>query len=301
MRGLVLLLGFSLGLCPCASAQSCHLSVAPVHFGTVNMLTLRPSAIAVATISCAPQGRAIYACLAFGRADKALVNTTHEMSILPFEVTNDGMALGSGDAAPMLGPFQPTPQGITISFGVVLKAGSLPLASGLYQNNVANSTVLLYEQPVDKSAETVPPLCAQIKASGLPPVQTPLLISAEVPPVCEVRATPMVFGAVSLFTKPEAARSTIQVQCNTASEVVALDNGATGTGPTTRFMVFGANSVRYGIYQDAAHTVPWGNIIGRTTETASGTTTLTAYGLVPVQTTPPPGSYTDVVNVIVSY
>ncbi len=83
---------------------------------------------------------------------------------------------------------------------------------------------------------------------------------------------------------------------------VALDNGATGTGPTTRQMKSGANAITYGIYRDAGATLPWGNTAGtNTASVSSGTGTLTAYGLVPAQATPPPGSYADVVNVIISY
>ena len=297
----LLLLGLSLGLCPRADAQSCHLSLAPVHFGTLNMAALMPSAIAVATLSCAPQAGAMYACLAFAQKDKNLVNTAHAASPLSFDLTNDGMALGAGDTNPMLGPFQPTAQGIAVSFGVVLNGISSTLPVGLYQNNAANSTVFLYDQPAVVSPDRSPPTCAQIKAAGMPPVQAPLLISADVPPVCTVSATPMVFGSVSLLTKPVTAQSSIQVQCNTASEIVGLDNGSTGTGPTTRFMVSGANRVRYGIYQDKTYEAPWGNINSGHTETAYGTETLIAYGLVPAQPTPPPGSYADVVNVIVSY
>lgn len=301
MKGLLLLLGLSLGLCARAEAQSCHLSLAPVHFGTVNMAALTSSAIAVATISCTPQEGTMYACLAFAQEGKVLVNTTHDTSSLPFEFTSDGVALGTGDEAPMLGPFQPTPQGIPISFGVILKGISSTLYSGLYQNSAANFTVLLYDQPVAEGPDKAPPTCAQIKAAGMPPVRAPLLVSADVPPVCTVSATPMVFGSVNVLTRPVAAQSSIQVQCNTANELIALDNGGTGTGPKTRFMVSGANRVSYGIYQDTGHIVPWGSTKGTDTETASGTTTLIAYGLVPVQTTPPPGLYTDVVTVTVSY
>lgn len=301
-RWFLLLLGVSLGLCARATAQSCHLSLAPVHFGTLNMASLTPSAIATATINCAPlPDAAVYACLAFGQNGKMLVGTSSAMRTLPFTLSSNGLALGTGETAPMLGPFQPTSQGITVSFGVVLKGVSSTLPAGLYQTKVADFTVLLYDQKVAMSPDRAPPSCAQIKAAGMPAMQAPLQISADVPPVCTVSATPMVFGQVSLLNQPETARSTIQLQCNTASEIIALGNGATGTGPTSRFMVFGTHKVRYGIYQDAAHTVPWGSTKGRDTETASGNAVLTAYGLVPAQTTPPPGSYTDVVNVLVSY
>lgn len=302
MRRLILLLALSLGLWPCtrAAAQSCHLSLDPVHFGTLNTATLRPSAIAVATLSCTPQDHAIYACLAFDQGEKILANSTHAAQTLPFELTSDNIALGDGGAAPMLGPFQPSAQGITVSFGVALNGVSAMLPSGLYHNDESHFMVSLYDQPATSALESAP-TCTQIIASGLPSVRVPLLVSAEVPPVCSVTATPMSFGQISLLNHPVAASSSIQVQCNTASEIITLDNGRTGTGPVSRFLVSGLNSVTYGIYQDAAHTRPWGSTKGSDAENASGDAVLTAYGLVPVQTTPPPGSYTDEVSVTVSY
>jgi len=83
---------------------------------------------------------------------------------------------------------------------------------------------------------------------------------------------------------------------------VALDNGATGTGPTARQMKSGTKAITYGIYRDAAATLPWGNTSGTNTASlSSGTGTLTAYGRVPAQVSPAPGSYADVVNVIITY
>ena len=64
----------------------------------------------------------------------------------------------------------------------------------------------------------------------------------------------------------------------------------------------GTNAITYGIYRDSAALLPWGSTIGTDTATLNiGTGTLTAFGRVPPQATPPPGSYTDVVNVIITY
>ena len=67
----------------------------------------------------------------------------------------------------------------------------------------------------------------------------------------------------------------------------------------------GANSVTYGLYKDAARSTGWGSSIV-SGETVSGTGTgsaqaLTVYGRVPPQSTPPPGTYSDVVVVTVTY
>jgi spore coat protein U-like protein len=113
----------------------------------------------------------------------------------------------------------------------------------------------------------------------------------------------MNFGTAGVLASALTATSTISVNCNASIPVtIALDNGATGTGPTTRLMTSGGKTVTYGIYRDSAHTLPWGATVGTNTGTANGPTgSVTAFGLVPAQPTPAPGSYTDVVNVTATY
>jgi len=69
-------------------------------------------------------------------------------------------------------------------------------------------------------------------------------------------------------------------------------------------MVLGANSVAYQLYRDSGRTQVWGNTVG--TDTVAGTGTgsaqpLTVYAIVPAQTTPPAGTYTDTVVVSVTH
>jgi len=87
---------------------------------------------------------------------------------------------------------------------------------------------------------------------------------------CSVSASNMNFGSASLLSSALSATGQISVSCNASLPVtIALDNGATGTGPTNRLMTAGGNSIQYGIYKDSAHNQPWGNSVG--TNTASGT------------------------------
>lgn len=113
----------------------------------------------------------------------------------------------------------------------------------------------------------------------------------------------MAFPIASVLTNAVTATATVAVTCNASTPVtLALDNGATGSGPTAQLMKSGANAITYGIYRDAAFTLPWGSTSGTNTASlSSGTGTLTAYGQVPVQSSPPPGSYIDVVNVTITY
>ena len=63
------------------------------------------------------------------------------------------------------------------------------------------------------------------------------------------------------------------------------------------------DSVIYGLYQNAARSVPWGTANASTlggTGTAA-TQTIPVYGRVPGQVTPPPGTYSDTVVATVTY
>src|SRR5205814_6981353 len=113
--------------------------------------------------------------------------------------------------------------------------------------------------------------CAALVSAGTTTIAPgPFWASAIVANQCGVSATNMNFGSASLLTSALSATAQVSVSCNAILPVtVALDNGATGTGPTARLMTAGGNSIQYGIYKDSAHNQPWGNSVG--TNTASGT------------------------------
>jgi spore coat protein U-like protein len=124
---------------------------------------------------------------------------------------------------------------------------------------------------------------------------------------CIVSATAMSFGTVGLLTTAASAQNQISATCTaTTPYTLGLDNGLAGTSPTARKMVNGASQVTYGIYQDANHTQPWGTVsLGLSyVESATGIGSaqpFTAYGMVPVQTTPAPNTYSDTVVATATY
>jgi spore coat protein U-like protein len=121
-----------------------------------------------------------------------------------------------------------------------------------------------------------------------------------------VSATAINFGTVAAIAANIDQTSTLTVNCsNTTPYTVSLDAGG-GTGATVavRRMMNGANFVNYTLYRDAARTLLWGNTIG--TDTVAGTgsganQTLTIYARTPAQAVPPPGAYTDTVNITITY
>lgn len=125
---------------------------------------------------------------------------------------------------------------------------------------------------------------------------------------CTVAATNLDFGSRGILDTATIASNTVSVTCTSgAGYTISLSGGDTGaTDPTQRLMsdVADTEFITYGIYRDAARTLPWGSTIG--TNTAAGTGTgsaqaYTAYGHVPTQTTPSAQTYTDTIVVTVTY
>jgi len=113
-------------------------------------------------------------------------------------------------------------------------------------------------------------------------------------------------GSVGVLNTNIPATSTISVTCTTgAAYDIGLDAG-TGTGATVaaRKMTSGGSTVTYSLYKEVGHTNVWGTTIGTDTVASTGTgaaQSFTVFGLVPPQTTPAAGTYTDTITVTVTY
>ncbi len=135
----------------------------------------------------------------------------------------------------------------------------------------------------------------------------PFLVSATVIKKCTVTASPLNFGnSVGLLTSAVNATTALGVQCSNGTPYnVGLDGGQNSGGNiNARKMALGASSIAYQLYQDSARSAVWGNTIGTNTVTGTGTgitQSLTVYGQVPPQPTPPAGTYNDTITVTVTY
>ena len=130
-------------------------------------------------------------------------------------------------------------------------------------------------------------------------------VTANVEEYCEVTATDLDFGTAGLLNTNIDTTGTVRVRCTNGTNYrVGLNGGLSGaTSPDQRRMSNGPNSVRYGIYRDAARTLGWGNLPGNSVSGIGNGNfqNYTTYGRVFSQTTPPPGIYTDTIVVTVSY
>lgn len=129
---------------------------------------------------------------------------------------------------------------------------------------------------------------------------------ATVDSTCTVSATAINFGSVGSLGSNIDTTGTISIQCvNGTAYNIGLSAG-TGSGATVaaRKMTGGAGSVTYSIYSNSGRTTVWGDTVGSNTVASTGTGSnqnFTTYARVPVQATPPAGTYTDTITVTVTY
>ena len=138
---------------------------------------------------------------------------------------------------------------------------------------------------------------------------TTLDVSATVTANCSVSSTALGFGNVDVTSGSNAdGTGAISVTCTNGTAWAASADAGGGTGATlaTRQMTDGTNLLNYALYTDSGRTTVWGDGVGGTTATISGTGSGTAqsstiYGRIPSGQTVPAGAYADTVNVTVTY
>lgn len=135
-------------------------------------------------------------------------------------------------------------------------------------------------------------------------------ISASVTPDCTVGTSTLAFGSASSAAIQAGnvdATGTVSVTCtNGVAYTIKLDlGGGTGASMASRKMASGGNLLNYTIYDSGTHTSVWGDgTDGSVTVAGSGSgaaQSISAYGRIFSGQTPAAGSYTDTVNVTVSY
>lgn len=134
---------------------------------------------------------------------------------------------------------------------------------------------------------------------------------------CSASAVPTLFGSYNpLSASANDSTGSVTVTCGIhaiailQSYTVALSTGSSGSYAPRR-MQSGAATLQYQLYRDAARSSVWGDGTAGTALVSGGfllsvlvpvSATHTVYGRLPgLQTTAPPGSYTDTITVTVTY
>ena len=157
-------------------------------------------------------------------------------------------------------------------------------------------------------------LVAAVGSVGAATTTTTFNVSATVAANCLASATALSFGTYTPAAGNVTSNTTISVRCtkNTAF-TVALNGGSTTGGTISQRLLSdgSGNSLQYNLYRDAAFTQLFGD--GTSGTTAGGTgngmapasaVAVSVYGQLPDTTNNqarPPGTYTDLINVTVTY
>jgi spore coat protein U-like protein len=139
-------------------------------------------------------------------------------------------------------------------------------------------------------------------------------VSATVLKNCLVSSVNLPFGNYTPNTGALTSSSDITVRCTKTTPYSVSLNAGTTTGGTLsqRLMGSGANTLQYNLYTSGTYTTIFGDGTGGTAAaagtgngvSAASAVTHTVYGSLPDNATnqdAPPGSYTDIITVTVTY
>jgi spore coat protein U-like protein len=140
---------------------------------------------------------------------------------------------------------------------------------------------------------------------------------------CSITAVSLNFGAYDpLATSPDDSAGTVTVTCRITTQAatrvnytVTISNGMNGTTPSSRQMGAGTARLGYNVFSDPAHSQVWGSGTGGTVIAAGAMTvgpgvgngggslsvTHTVYGRIPQLQDAVPGTYSDTLQVTLTF
>lgn len=139
---------------------------------------------------------------------------------------------------------------------------------------------------------------------------TTFVVNANVAVTCSIVAADLDFGTYDRTSgTPLSGTTQISVNCTSgANWDIGLNKGTNGSSVTARQMANTTNNavrLNYSLFQDAAHTLNWGNTVGTDTVGGTGigtTQAVTVFGLIPAgQTGATAGGYTDTITATLTF
>ena len=112
---------------------------------------------------------------------------------------------------------------------------------------------------------------------------------------CSLSITPLAFGPYDPFGPPRDATGSVRVQCNGNANALVMLGGGAGD-PTDREMRAGSESLRYGVYSDAARTQHFSFATA-----GKGDLTIPLHGRIPAGQGVGPGVYQDTLIVTLTF
>jgi len=330
--GALLALAVALAPAPATAATTCTAVTTALDFGNVSASAATDSSAQI-TVTCQTGALSILGtiyvrmCLNIGEgaqggglgiAPRRMLNPLNDS--LGFQLYRDSArSLIWGSALNASTPLQ-----VDLTYSSLLTGGSgsasytiygrVPLqsgiATGLYQNSFSGAFTNLqyrYDEPLIGTPASMPASCTNGGTGGATAVQFPFVSSANAAPLCTIASiADLDFGSHSgLIDTALNYTTALSMNCRRRTAwQVSLDNGQYASGSIRRMRNAAGQYLRYELYRDAARSQRWGSTLNSDTQTGTGTgstQSLTLYGQVPAAQTPPPGSYSDVVKVTVTY
>lgn len=297
-------------------AQSCHVVMNNVNFGNIDTTSASSTGIA-GTLDITCTGYAtpyVRVCVSLGSAGGSW----------------DPRVL-SGPTATKLDYNLYKDPSYTVMWGSIYDPQVLPLVIDLPLSGGAGSTTAMWYARVFGAQTTVPAgaysvtfATADTLVQAGPYTSTPpvcstsgptfgerfvFTVSATVVGNCTISADNINFGQHGFINNPTNTTGLITSTCTKGANYTLGLNAGTGAGATfaQRRMTRsgGSETLGYALYRDSGRTQIWGDGSGGSSTvsgTGSGATqTATVYATLPVQDTPPPGSYADTITVTVTF
>ena len=314
---LAFVVALALGVPERASAQSCTAVASAISFGSVSPISgAAVAATGNVSVTCTWPAITLVpnaqVCLSLGgTSPRSMANGA---SLLQYDLYQDaGHSLAWGSVYSGTTPISLTlvkpalgtsvTQAVTIYGQITANQPAVPTignASTVYTQTFGGNQTSINAGFYLLGA----PTCASLTASG---GTFPFSATATVVNNCNITATNLNFGATGLLKSALNATASITAKCTNGDAYrIALNGGATANVAARQMTRSGGGgAVNYQLYVDSGLTTTWGDGTGGTTQ-ATGTGTgnsqmLTVYGVVPAQTTPAPGTYTDTITATISF
>lgn len=301
-----------------ANAQSCSFSITDLNFGTVDLV--QGNAVDVSgtfEATCSGLNTFVRICPNIGAGSGGMDGSGSPRYMLnggnqlAFNLYQDaartvpwGSTLDGAGTNPPTVDITLSLLGVTVTrpiYGRVF-ANQQTLPTGTYLSSFSG----IHTAIAFRGLNLLNASCADIGSQNAQ--QAPFTVQLVHAPTCGVTATSMNFGTASSqdIANGVNATSTITATCSSGTPYsIALDGGlANASNPVARKMASGGNQLTYGLYLDAARTMPWGDQSGTNTFESTGAGTgqsVTVFGRVPGQSVPPAGTYSDTIVVTLSY